>query len=652
MPGLTPRLLRAPPSRLRQIADYWQIDPELLAGPRPVAALLQELRDPWVVRSRLDRLDPPRLQVLDALLPRVEQPLGPRALQAATGLTTPQLRAIILEWVDGGLVLLQRPPAKPNTAGGGRVSVPVELADALRLARRAQGQPWPESLAERLAELDAESLQDVAEQWGVTRPRARKRPELLVTLRRVLSDPRLVQDWLKQLQAEDRAVLEAVCARQGWTSLAELRQSFPDATLRLAAQRLSPALVLEERYRQGVRGLVVWPEVRESLTTPLPALAAAAAPTSVRARDSGAAAAADLAIALGRLTQTPLALAGEESLPTRFARCWLAADARLDAEDELRAEFLLHVATQAGLLRIHGDQLRPAQSVGEWLAAGLPSQTRRLFRVWLRDWRWRPPGYVHGIDDPPLRRTLAAHLRLTSADGAWRAVEVWRRELRQVLPGRLARQTLAEHAPPLDAAVRHLIEIWTAGPPTWLGLVVGGEQPETGLPMLRVTPLGLWALGRGESPPTGRGRLQIAPDGRVAVPDPDAMALYHLARLAERDRTGWRLSQPALHRYLAHGGRLERAVQFLEQRGAEPPPPRLLERLRAWAASYQPVKLRVGLVLEMRSADELDALLERPEFAAQIARRLGPTAALIQDSLDARTLRSALRQAGYWVEGD
>jgi hypothetical protein len=97
---------------------------------------------------------------------------------------------------------------------------------------------------------------------------------------------------------------------------------------------------------------------------------------------------------------------------------------------------------------------------------------------------------------------------------------------------------------------------------------------------------------------------------------------------------------------LAAGGSLDECRRLLiALTQAELPAP-VVERLDAWRARFGALFLRPTVVLEARSADELEAALARPAASRLVRGRLGPTSAEVA-AADALELAAALREAGH-----
>ncbi|MCC6190435.1 MAG: helicase-associated domain-containing protein [Anaerolineales bacterium] len=170
------------------------------------------------------------------------------------------------------------------------------------------------------------------------------------------------------------------------------------------------------------------------------------------------------------------------------------------------------------------------------------------------------------------------------------------------------------------------------GPLYWLGLAdLGWKEapPAAGPPdALRLTPLGLWVLGRGPRPeiPAEGGRVVVQPNLHIVALDPiNDATLVSLDRFAERlsaeRAVEYRLTRASVYRGQLAGWDAARIQGFLrEQTGAELPG-NVARTLDEWQAQHERIVLRSDVTLAHGPAQLLARLAEDPRLSALIAAR-------------------------------
>lgn len=392
-----------------------------------------------------------------------------------------------------------------------------------------------------------------------------------------------------------------------------------------------------------------------------------------------------LALYLAALQSAPPRLVHGRWLPPRYVH-FLASLLHIPAPERPRERvipylaFLRYAADTLGLVTVIGEHLLPSLAAPAWLARPLPDRAADLWRQCLRDpqspdhWtafhlpghRLRHPiAFLHRLLDRLASVTLADAAPTAPGDAhplAWRPLENLAPATR--LDDLLPFWELEDH-PDLgrDLAWRLL-----SGPLTWLGVVHVAETPE---PAWRLTPLGVWLLGRGEPPPTvPHASLRLLDDGSLhppATPDlPVLLALAQWAALvptpalegpaagaaipsgAQTPLPHFQLTPASVIRPIAQGARLEDLFTLLSRHASPPPTPDLQQRLATWASARAPYTLRPAWLLTAPTDAHLDSLLRRRSLRGHLRRRLDLTTAEVAPG-GLSAIVEALRRLGLSV---
>ncbi len=343
-------------------------------------------------------------------------------------------------------------------------------------------------------------------------------------------------------------------------------------------------------------------------------------------------------------------------------------------EQEAARLFFLRLLAQAlGLLEARDGALHAADA-SAFFALSLAERTRRAFTVWLDGTFWNELLYLPGVTLHPLppetahpevlrARRAALALLGEEAAGGWvsRVALLTLARLRQphllFAPrgkGQVDRYTAAGNPFGLDfrprgnwlsprerwfrvegGFLRAIIE----GPLFWMGAVDVDEASPGEPAAYHLAPVGRALLGKGDWPPAmtdaASGRLVIQPNFEMlALPPLRESLLCFLDQVAERQS----LEQTALYRLtrerwlkaLQQGTGAAALIEQLERLAEAPVPQNLHYSLLEWEHQAQRARLHRGVVLlEVREAALLDALLADAALAPLILRRLTPTAALV-----------------------
>jgi len=162
-------------------------------------------------------------------------------------------------------------------------------------------------------------------------------------------------------------------------------------------------------------------------------------------------------------------------------------------------------------------------------------------------------------------------------------------------------------------------------------------------------------LGDAQLPAPTAPLLLVNPDFEVALfPDPGHLQLLHrLSAFCEREKSEvtlhLRITKESVQRAVLRGLTPESILAALTQHSRAPLSQNIEYSIRNWAAGVFPAEIRTLHVLELPSAEALDAALSLPQIAPLVVRRLSPTvAALRVPQLDPES-EDALKQLGIYL---
>jgi hypothetical protein len=341
-----------------------------------------------------------------------------------------------------------------------------------------------------------------------------------------------------------------------------------------------------------------------------------------------------------------------------------------------RAFFLRRALERLGLLRLAGEgdarKLEAAETriMARYLARTLAERVELLARLWATG-AWWPDhperGELPGLMAPlPPALARARRRALEAVSGAAPGVPL---SLTPTIPGRerlprIAGQTGRSHARdrrgPSRSQARLLalaggdetLAAALAGPLTWLGLARwDGERAAwvAGLPSL--------ALRGGQEPPAedfaeAHGRVVAQSDltliAYAPLTAPELLTLDLCATRETLDQAArYRLTRQSFARARALGWDAAQATARLERLTGAPLPSPMRVALADWERAASRLRLTEdATLLEVPSAQTLEALLADRAGAAWVIRRLTPTAALIHPD-DAPHARAWLLRRGH-----
>lgn len=361
-----------------------------------------------------------------------------------------------------------------------------------------------------------------------------------------------------------------------------------------------------------------------------------------------------------------------------LARHLLEADGA--AEGTGRFAFLWAVGLAAGLIRAAGRSLKPEPGRARtWLSAGREAQLAALAAAWRDDTNWNDLWRVPSLqpedtgwrNDPLLARQ--AILRMLAA--LTPSANVGGREVWWDLPAFIA--GVKAHEPDFqrpsgdysswylrDAASGEYLkgfESWDAVEGALIAFIVNGPLHW----------LGLVDIAPGAFRFTSRGACFLA--GKPPLPDEeeaarlsiDAGSNIYVPRAANRYQrfqtariTNWvsagetyqyRFTPASLARAQEQGIHLQQVLTFLGRASGGRLPDALARALRRWEQAGTQVRLRDMVVLQVASAEVLEALRAAPAARPYLGEALGPLAVAVRRA-DWPRLEQAIRQLGYLPE--
>ncbi len=356
------------------------------------------------------------------------------------------------------------------------------------------------------------------------------------------------------------------------------------------------------------------------------------------------------------------------------------------AEGRGRFAFLWGLGLAAGLIVAAGRYWKPDPGRARaWLSAGREAQLATLAAAWREDPNWNDLWHVPSLrpedtgwrNDPVLARRALLRLLAEIApdpsaerEGGRGERPVWW-DLAAFIAGVKAHEPdfqrptgdytswyLRDAASgeylkgfeSWDAVEGALIAFILQEPLHWLGLV------DVAPGAFRFTPRGVRFL-KGEEPgPEARetARLSVHADGHIDVPRAaNRYQRFQTARIAAWVSAGetyrYRFTPASLARAGKQGIQVEQVLSFLGRASGGRLPGALVQALRRWAQAGTQVRLRDMVVLQVTSAQVLEALRASPAVRPYLGEALGPLAVAVRRA-DWPRLEQAIRQLGYLPE--
>ncbi|MGI9146505.1 MAG: hypothetical protein ACR2IK_08190 [Chloroflexota bacterium] len=324
---------------------------------------------------------------------------------------------------------------------------------------------------------------------------------------------------------------------------------------------------------------------------------------------------------------------------------------------EARWTFLRHLAQSGGLIVHQADGgLGPGPMLSR-LLDDPPALSHRLWRTYLQDRGWSE--LEHASDALDGAQELADSVLLRKAlvdavealpEGAWIAVDVFSEWLRAVRPLAVREQLNARGIVQLDAASwaeleQPLLRYTLLGPMYWLGLIAASPD---GLNISRRA-----APAIAKQSPTAGGAEACHWEGAAELVAPTRANLGTLLEaerylvLRERGRPSrYHLIQSHLAAALGTGGSIDDCRRLLRKLTQGSLPQSVKDRLAAWEQRFGALGVRPAVLIESRTAPELEEAIAEDRVRRFIRARLGPTVAEVS-AADVLELAAALREGGH-----
>jgi hypothetical protein len=498
---------------------------------------------------------------------------------------------------------------------------------------------WSRSvlLREGLDSLSTAALRRLAGVHGLVHDDSTTPAELVERLSQRLLDPAYLEQQLNELSDAERATLAAARGSGG-----ELRGLLIDRDYPGVGEALLDRGLLFRIF--AVSG----PLRGEVFAAPEEFLALVPEPTDIGAPPAGEPPPADRRFSDPAFSLFALVSALERTGGDleRDVRAW--SEEPGGWEWDARWTFLRHLAQAAGLLVRRADgALGPGPSLTR-LLDDPTALAERLWRAYLHDRGWSEvdralPGHEHGqefADSVGLRQAVVDLVQALPA-GEWISLDVFSRWVQRARPSAIREQLNTRGLVVLDSAV-------------WADLEV---------PLLRYTLLGpLYWLGAVGTSADGRHIVRRA--GVVAAVDAcqwDGTELVALPRvrlgtLLEAERylvlhqrgrpSRYQLVQSHVSVALGGGGSIGECRRLLTRLTQAELPEAIDAKLQAWEARFGALAVRPAVLVEARTAAELDAAIAEEGVRPLIRARLGPTVAEVP-AADVLDLAAALRESGH-----
>ena len=502
-------------------------------------------------------------------------------------------------------------------------------------------------LAEALEETATATLRRVAEAHGLAHDEGTTRDELIARIADRLAEPTYLDEQARGLTDAERSVLTSARASAG-----ELRGLLVDSDHPGAAEDLANRGWLYRVFAAGgpLRGevYVVPDEVLAVLPAAEPVtMPPADAPVPAEPRWSDPA--FSVLTLVSALTRPGGQLEEEVRSWSEEPGGW-AWDARWS--------FVRHVALSAGWLVHRADGgLAPAPHL-PWLLDDPRTVADRAWRAYARDASWSDLAQA-GIAEVPaeardgtelvdivgVRRAITAVVEQLP-EGGWLRLDALSDWLRQRHPT-LVREQLS----PRGLLVLHevgwsqveavLLRYVVLGPLYWLGVVAASRDGQ--LISRRTRTSGAGAAGPEACRWEGVAELVAPATTRLGA----LLRAEQYLVLRERSRVSrYHLVQAHVAAALASGGSIDDCRVLLGQLTQANVPDAVDERLRVWDQRFGALVIRPAVLLEGRSAGDVDAVAGDERVRSFVRGRVAPTLVEVA-AADALELAAALRASGH-----
>lgn len=333
-------------------------------------------------------------------------------------------------------------------------------------------------------------------------------------------------------------------------------------------------------------------------------------------------------------------------------------------DEETLLAHKLSVAQELGLLELHDDgRVHATRAAAAWEQQPLAEQALALLDALLRLGEGScPPNHFRAL------AAVARDLLSESPPGLWYPTGAFlARVLARFLLGRIEAGPTPGPGPaaPDVRWWRHTHALNTVGALAaaarepllqalnYAGILDLGRRGDRAfVAASRLAPVIL----RGQSLPSPAGRIILVnPDSEVILfPDDGHVELLHrLCAFCERGKSEvtlhLRITQESVQRAVLRGLSSDEMIATLHAHCRAPVSQNIEYSIRTWAARVHPAGIRTVHVLELPSAEALDAALRLPEIAPLVVQRLSPTVASLRVPQLDTDAEDALRKLGIYL---
>ncbi|MBI2863527.1 MAG: helicase-associated domain-containing protein [Chloroflexi bacterium] len=692
MASLIGHLNKAGLGRLQSLATAWGLEPRGTDNLSLIREIMAKMMDRWYLRGGLEELGDPERQILFHLVDSFKNWLTAGELTAYCRIKGYDAKPAIDKLASQGLVIvddwqeiqksvspLRRLTRYPQPARGETaVALPTELVPEVTAVREAvdQGDVTHIPMGAFLSATNVRDLQMVAEHWGIPRPYSLSKPKLITVLLKALTDSPSAWTSCPWYRPRTAKVLEWVREKGGKATVAELRKEFGEELLHEAWGDLGTAMLLDEAYIDGRRHLFIPREIRQALGGQKGVVRESPAPVQPLGEpvDTHMAFVEDLNTLMNFISNNRVELTTAGYIPQRTL-AKITALFRAKEEDGsggARTSFIVEVASKLRLLKGAGDRLEPGDGVDAWASLATAEQLKQSLNNWLGASRFEVPAgleyYSPRISWPNARSRVLKHLAAGCKVGQFYNLQTFAeftvatdQELlgSSLITSEIRRYSLLSRMD-VDKTMTGFVTNVIAFPLHWLGLTAlarastGGPGNASPVLCFSLTPVGAWALDvpGGAPPPEASNKpLIVQPNFEIVSILAGGQVLRELSRFADLSRSDqarlYTLTKASVLRGIDDGLSAEGIVDFLNNHSQKEIPQNVAYSIADWVRQYAPLTFSTATVVEVEAEHVLSELLAAPRFSSFFARRLSPTAAIVNPDVDLRKLANELRKRGY-----
>ena len=348
-----------------------------------------------------------------------------------------------------------------------------------------------------------------------------------------------------------------------------------------------------------------------------------------------------------------------------------------------RLAFLHHATNALGWIQpteSHHLRLVPPK-VTQWLRSSPYEQRCSFAELWRDDDTWNDLFHVPSLqpdatgswsNDPVLaRKAILNHLQDCEAE-TWYSLEAFIQAVKETTPDfqrpdgdyeswYIRESTTGAYLSGFEswevvegALIRYLL----THPLSWFDFVQTGSETEDAPPgAFCVTPSGAAFFTQKDPPPSPEPPpLTIRPDFTIFSPMGPRYKRFQLSRVADWEETGkkqfrYRITPQSLSRAEKQAISVDRILSFLDEAIGTTLPRYLEAALTRWQARGTEARLKHAVLLQLSDEELMTQIVSTPATNRLIEERIGPTAALVDES-NWQRLIAALGQIGLLPDID